>query len=116
MTKQLKLRVWKCIIKVTKSIPKTSIVSRIIWKQTKDSLNVMSTDLIPDVDSRKAQTYLAFAILSTVVTLIIILIIFVMRKRIQLVVQLFEESGKAIAVMPILLFQPILVTPFTEPI
>ena len=38
------------------------------------------------------------------------LVVLVMRKRIQLVVQLFREAGKAIASMPILLLQPILVS------
>lgn len=69
----------------------------------------MSSNSIPDIDSRKTQTYLAFAILATVVTTVIILIIFVMRKRIKLVVQLFEEAGKSLAVMPVLLFEPFLV-------
>lgn len=66
-------------------------------------------DQIPEVDSRKNYTYLAFAITATIITIIVLLIILVMRKRIQLVIQLFKESGKAISAMPLLLFQPILV-------
>jgi solute carrier family 44 protein 1 (choline transporter-like protein) len=33
-----------------------------------------------------------------------------MRKRIELVMQLFREAGKAVCAMPVLLFQPILVS------
>jgi solute carrier family 44 protein 1 (choline transporter-like protein) len=36
-----------------------------------------------------------------------LLILLVMRKRIQLVVQLFFEAGKAIQNMPLLLLQPV---------
>ncbi|CAG9840523.1 unnamed protein product [Diabrotica balteata] len=81
---------------------------RILWKHSKDANDGMPSSLLPDVDVRKSDTYLVFAILATIVTVIISLIIFVMRNRIKLVVQLFEEAGKAIAAMPILLLEPIL--------
>lgn len=38
------------------------------------------------------------------------LVVLVMRKRIQLVVQLFREAGKAVTSMPVLLLQPVLVS------
>lgn len=52
---------------------------------------------------------LAYAIIGTIFTIIVCLVIFVMRKRIKLVIQLFEEAGKAITNMPLLLLEPILV-------
>ncbi|XP_057661357.1 choline transporter-like protein 1 isoform X2 [Diorhabda carinulata] len=85
-----------------------TVVLWILWKHSKNYMDDIPDNLVPDVDARKTNTYLVFAILTTIATVIISLIIFVMRKRIELVVQLFEESGKAIAAMPILLFQPIL--------
>ncbi|XP_056632052.1 choline transporter-like protein 1 [Diorhabda sublineata] len=85
-----------------------TVVLWILWKHSKNYVDDIPDNLVPDVDARKTYTYLVFAILTTIATVIISLIIFVMRKRIELVVQLFEESGKAIAAMPILLFQPIL--------
>jgi len=39
----------------------------------------------------------------------VLLVILVMRKRIKLVIQLFQEAGKAINSMPLLLFEPVLV-------
>lgn len=64
---------------------------------------------IPEVDSRKYYTFLALAVTATIVTFIVIVVIVFMRNRVKLVVQLFKESGKALAVMPFLLLQPILV-------
>lgn len=54
----------------------------------------------------RTKTYLAIAIVASVATVIIFLIILVMRKRIKLVIQLFKEAGKAISCMPMLLFEP----------
>lgn len=80
-----------------------------MWKQSTDQTNFVPDNLIPDVDSRKTETYLGFAIAATIVSIMVVLVIFVMRKRIKLVVQLFEESGKALTAMPLLLIEPILV-------
>lgn len=61
------------------------------------------------INQRRTTSYLAFAIVTTIITIIICLVIFVLRKRIQLVIELFKEAGKAIGSMPLLLFEPILV-------
>lgn len=62
------------------------------------------------VESRNSSTYMAFAIVATIITVCVILIVLVMRKRIQLLVQLFKEAGKALASMPYLLLEPLLVS------
>nr|KAG5709578.1 hypothetical protein BaRGS_001628 [Batillaria attramentaria] len=49
------------------------------------------------------------SVAASVFTLIVLLILLVMRKRIGLVVQLFKEAGKAVARMPQLLLQPFVV-------
>lgn len=64
---------------------------------------------IAEVDSRKYYTFLALAIIASILTFIVIVVVVFMRNRVKLVVQLFKESGKALAVMPFLLLQPILV-------
>lgn len=64
---------------------------------------------IPDVDSRRYYMYFAYAIVATLITLVVLLLIVAMRKRVDLVIQLFKESAKAIAAMPLLLFQPVFV-------
>lgn len=55
------------------------------------------------------QAYFIYAIVMSVVTVITLLIVLVMRKRIALVMQLFREAGKAVYSMPALLLQPIYV-------
>lgn len=61
-------------------------------------------------NSERVTTYLVLAIVATCAAIIIALIIFVMRKRVKLVIQLFKEAGKAISDMPMLLFEPFLVS------
>lgn len=62
-----------------------------------------------DSDVERVTTYLVAAIIATIATIIISLVIFVMRKRVKLVIQLFKEAGKALTDMPMLLFEPLLV-------
>lgn len=61
-------------------------------------------------DSDREKTYLISAIIATIVAIIITIIIIAMRKRIKLVIELFKEAGKAISDMPLLLFEPLLVS------
>lgn len=53
-----------------------------------------------------ATTYFTYAIISTVATIIILLLIFGVRKSIHLVAHLFIESGKAVQAMPLIVVQP----------
>lgn len=62
------------------------------------------------VENDRTKSYFIYAIIATITTIIVCLVIFVLRKRIKLVIQLFKEAGKAITSMPFLLFQPILVS------
>ncbi|KAF5305607.1 hypothetical protein FQR65_LT07687 [Abscondita terminalis] len=55
-----------------------------------------------------SQGFNILAAASSIFTLIILLIILCLRKRIQLVIQLLKEAGKAITAIPILVLQPIL--------
>jgi solute carrier family 44 protein 1 (choline transporter-like protein) len=62
-----------------------------------------------DPDSEKVMTYLVSAIIATCITVVILFMLLIMRKRIKLVVELFKEAGKALSDMPVLLFEPLLV-------
>lgn len=59
-----------------------------------------------DQPENKKTTYFVYAILATLATVIILLLIFGMRKNIHLVAHLFEESGKAVQAMPLVVCQP----------
>lgn len=61
------------------------------------------------IGKRRVRTFLILASISTVITVILIIMIIFMRKRIKLVIILFEEAGRAAVSMPLLLFEPILV-------
>jgi len=96
------------------------------------SLDPLTTNLIGSSGSypltqKDVNKYMIAAIIATIVAVksnfineiwtikscliinqvILLLILFVMRKRIKLVVQLFYEAGKAVQSMPLLLIQPI---------
>lgn len=61
-------------------------------------------------DSERVNTYLVAALIATFTAIIVSLVVFVMRKRVKLVIELFKEAGKAISDMPMLLFEPLLVS------
>lgn len=61
------------------------------------------------IGKRRIRTFLVLAIISTIITVILILTVLFMRKRIKLVIVLFEEAGKAATSMPLLLLEPVLV-------
>ncbi|CAN8004713.1 unnamed protein product, partial [Ixodes pacificus] len=66
---------------------------------------------LPDSEPKKhlndLQYWLAAACLATIVTAILLLIILVMRKRIQLTAALFTEAGRALTALPLLFLQPL---------
>lgn len=74
------------------------------WKQVQELQKLDS-----EIEKREVYTYLGLAIAATVITVVIVLVIWVMLKRIKLVIQLFEEAGKAISAMPSILLIPFLV-------
>lgn len=59
-----------------------------------------------DVEINGENAFLAYSIIATILTVILLLVIFVMRKRISLAVSLFKEAGKCLVDLPLLLIQP----------
>lgn len=62
---------------------------------------------ILDVEVRARSAFLVYSIIASVLTVILLLIILVMRKRIGLVVALFYEAGECLSAVPLLLVQPL---------
>ncbi|GAB0087830.1 Choline transporter-like [Sergentomyia squamirostris] len=79
-----------------------------IWLWVKSSHVQQSTPDDSEVGVQRKNSWLIYAIIGTIITICICLIIFVMRKRLKLVIQLFREAGKVISSMPLLLFEPFL--------
>ncbi|KAH1003925.1 hypothetical protein HUJ04_003758 [Dendroctonus ponderosae] len=97
------LLVWIILIGVFLACLGLSIYLWVSWKEVKE---LQKEDM--EIRSEEVWTWLGLAIGATCATVILTLIICVMIKRIKLVIQLFEEAGKALAAMPLLLFEPIL--------
>ncbi|KAF2885569.1 hypothetical protein ILUMI_20637 [Ignelater luminosus] len=55
-----------------------------------------------------SEGFLPLAIFFSIFTVVIILVVLVMRKRILLVIQLLKEAGKSITAMPLIIFEPLL--------
>ena len=62
-----------------------------------------------DYSENQSNMFLGLAISSTIITVVLILTVIFLRKRIKLVIVLFKEAGKAAASMPLILFEPIVV-------
>ncbi|XP_076661586.1 choline transporter-like protein 1 isoform X3 [Halictus rubicundus] len=77
-----------------------------LWLAWYAEKKAVEANQIAEEDSSETA-YLAYAIALSTVTVITLLIVLVMRKRIALVMQLFREAGKAVYAMPALLLQPI---------
>lgn len=84
------------------------VFCRILWGVTGHIQNEEEEELT-SADNNDYMTYFGFAIGSTVVTVLVIIMVIALRKRVKLVIQLFKEAGKAILSMPLLLFEPIIV-------
>ncbi|XP_008831890.1 choline transporter-like protein 3 isoform X1 [Nannospalax galili] len=80
-------------------------VCGVLWWLYYDYTNDLSIEL--DTERQNMKCVLAFAIVTTVITAILLVLIFVLRKRMKLTVDLFQVTNKAISSCPFLLFQPL---------
>ncbi|NXS39528.1 CTL3 protein, partial [Balaeniceps rex] len=80
-------------------------VSGVLWWLYYDYKNDPSTEL--ETEKENVKFLLGYAIFSTIVTVVLLSLIFVLRKRLQFTVQLFRIVGKIIGRIPFLLFQPL---------
>ncbi|NXU63197.1 CTL3 protein, partial [Horornis vulcanius] len=80
-------------------------VSGILWWLHYDYRNDPSTEL--ETEKENVKFLLGYAIFSTIVTVVLLSLIFVLRKKLQFAVQLFQIVDKIIGRIPFLLFQPL---------
>ncbi|XP_075281074.1 choline transporter-like protein 3 isoform X2 [Opisthocomus hoazin] len=79
--------------------------SGVLWWLYYDYRNDPSTEL--ETEKENVKFLLGYAIFSTIVTVVLLSLLFVLRKRLQFTVQLFRIVGKIIGRIPFLLFQPL---------
>ncbi|XP_038000541.1 choline transporter-like protein 3 isoform X3 [Motacilla alba alba] len=80
-------------------------VSGVLWWLHYDYRNDPSTEL--ETEKENVKFLLGYAIFSTIITVVLLSLILVLRKRLQFSVQLFQIVGKTIGRIPFLLFQPL---------
>uniref|UniRef100_A0A8C7BJ26 Choline transporter-like protein n=1 Tax=Neovison vison TaxID=452646 RepID=A0A8C7BJ26_NEOVI len=80
-------------------------VCSVLWWLYYDYTHDLSIEL--DTERENMKCLLGFALVSTVITVVLLGLIFVLRKRIKLTVELFQVINKAISNSPFLLFQPL---------
>uniref|UniRef100_A0A8D0L5P6 Choline transporter-like protein n=1 Tax=Sphenodon punctatus TaxID=8508 RepID=A0A8D0L5P6_SPHPU len=79
-------------------------VTGVLWWLYYDYSNDPSVEL--ETEKENVKFLLGFAIIATVITVILLSLILVLRKRIELTIQLFRVASKLIRCIPSLLFQP----------
>lgn len=78
------------------------VYADIKWELDSTPFNQLLTE-----SAQNERTFLIYSIIATVFTVILLLIVLVMRKRVHVVVRLFEESSRCIRSMPYILIQPV---------
>uniref|UniRef100_A0A8C6YVW7 Choline transporter-like protein n=1 Tax=Nothoprocta perdicaria TaxID=30464 RepID=A0A8C6YVW7_NOTPE len=82
-----------------------AVVSGVLWWLYYDYRNDPSTEL--ETEKENIKFLLGYAVFSTVVTVVLLSLILVLRKRLRFTVQLFRMVNKMISRIPFLLFQPL---------
>lgn len=85
-------------------------VTVVLWYTYADSKNHLDntpTAELLEESVRNEQAFLVFSIIATVFTIVLLLVMFAMRKHIQLLSDLFREASKCIREVPCLLLQPL---------
>ncbi|XP_056376203.1 choline transporter-like protein 1 [Hyla sarda] len=81
----------------------------VLWWMYAEHRKSFNEDLPPDqlqVSKDNQQALLIYAISATVFTVILLLIMLIMRKRVALTIALFNVAGKVFIHLPLLVFQP----------
>ncbi|XP_036372903.1 choline transporter-like protein 1 [Megalops cyprinoides] len=77
-----------------------------LYADHRKALNGTAPQDVPDVARDNVQALLVYAIAATVFTLILLLLMFFMRKRVALTIALFHVAGKVFTHLPLLVLQP----------
>lgn len=73
-------------------------------------IHYQSSAVLDQYSENQSKMFLGLSIAFTIITVVLTLTVILLRKRIKLVIVLFKEAGKAVTSMPLILFEPILVS------
>ncbi|KOX69985.1 CTL-like protein 1 [Melipona quadrifasciata] len=85
--------------------------SALLWWtyiEIKRNLDKTNPNQLLEESVRNERAFLAFSIVATIITVILLLLLSILRKRIGFMTALFKESAKCLAELPGLFFQPLL--------
>ncbi|XP_063598067.1 choline transporter-like protein 1 [Penaeus indicus] len=109
--------VWITVVLIIVSSVAVTVFLWVSWHSRKQAVqrtenssgnnNGTLSEYEKDILRRSVTNFLIMAIVSTIFTVLTIMLLIAMRKRIKLVIVLFKEAGKAIAAMPMILMQPV---------
>ncbi|CAJ0964896.1 unnamed protein product [Ranitomeya imitator] len=80
-------------------------VTGVLWWLYYDHIHDLSYEL--ETEKENAKFLLGFAIISTLISIVLFVLTFLMRRRIQMTIQLFQVASSFISHIPFLLLQPL---------
>ncbi|XP_068218888.1 choline transporter-like protein 1 isoform X2 [Palaemon carinicauda] len=106
--------VWLTVVIIIIGSIAATIYLWVVWHLRSKEVTKMENDTSgkysdyeKELMRKQVTGFLIGAIISSIFTILTIILLIAMRKRIKLVIALFKEAGKAIASMPLLLLQPV---------
>ncbi|XP_074601588.1 choline transporter-like protein 1 isoform X2 [Brevipalpus obovatus] len=107
------LIIWTTLIALSLAAILATAQTWLYWYSLKKGREMSEAKNSVVMDGEKTEDdsierWLTYSVIASILTSCFLLIMLVLRKRIQLVCMLFKEAGKAIGAIPMLLLQPII--------
>jgi len=83
-----------------------------LYASSDNQLTLNNLNITLKIEEENKESFLTYSIIATIATVIIVLLVIVMRKRVGLVVELFNQAGKLLQNIPLLFFQPVVTFAF----
>ncbi|GAB1859117.1 Choline transporter-like protein [Camponotus japonicus] len=99
---------WIIIILVSIACTGGTILLWITYIDIKKTLDKTDPNELLEESVRNERAFLAFSIIATIITIILLFLSCILRKRISFMAALFKESAKCLKELPGLFFEPIL--------
>lgn len=95
------------IIMIITSIAAVAGTGMLWWAYVDLHYKLDSSPFYRMLEEKNESTFLVFSVVATVFTVILLLIVLVLRKRVHILVKLFREAGSCVRSMPLLMLQPL---------
>ncbi|XP_003700774.2 choline transporter-like protein 1 [Megachile rotundata] len=99
---------WIIMILVTVATIVGTVLLWWTYIEIKRTLDKTDPNQLLEESVRNERAFLAFSIIATIITVILLFLLTILRKRIAFMAALFRESAKCLAELPGLFFQPLL--------